>query len=168
MLQDNKRDRVKGKDTRDRRRNWNKAELKFEGECEDLSGSIFDIGIPNQTEVFSNTLKKIATCKDSHDIRLATERLTDVSIPYPKKRVNKETDPKEKLRIDETIKGLFSKDLDTFLKRISPKQINSILFGMGTMLGRDASTAGSSQWIQECISRIRWSCPITIDSTSHV
>ena len=70
--------------------------------------------------MFSN--KKIATyigrsCKDSHDIRLATERLTDVSIPYPKKRVNKEIDPKEKLRIDETIKGLFSKDLDTFVKR---------------------------------------------------
>mmetsp|Transcript_8147 Transcript_8147/g.17704 ORF Transcript_8147/g.17704 Transcript_8147/m.17704 type:complete len:108 (-) Transcript_8147:668-991(-) len=87
----------KGKDGctqgKEKKNNWVRPLQKFQGEYKNLSGYIFDYGIPNQADAFTATLKKLWTyiscsCKDSHDIRVATEILEDVRIPLPCRHPN--------------------------------------------------------------------------------
>jgi len=59
-----------------RRQSWRDvARPKFLGEYEDMGGYIFDIGVPNQAELFSFGQRKLAnyigrTAKEPQDIRL--------------------------------------------------------------------------------------------------
>ena len=51
-------------------------ETKFKGLTTELEGHIFDLGVGNQAELFTNASKQIAsysgrTCKEPQDIRLA-------------------------------------------------------------------------------------------------
>ena len=62
--------------------NWQAAvtTAKFVGKSESLEKHIYDIGVTNQTQLFSNTMKEIAeyagrTLKESQDIRLAIKKL---------------------------------------------------------------------------------------------
>ena len=84
----------------------------FQGETESLLGAIYDVGVSNQSELFTTTTKKIAgfagrTCKESKDISLAIEELEDPTFTPPKK-----------VNIDPAIDDLLLKnEVDIFIKR---------------------------------------------------
>ena len=63
---------------------------KFLGETEELHGHIYDINTTRQSEMFTNTTKKVAnyagrTCKEPKDISLAIEELKDATFTMPTK-----------------------------------------------------------------------------------
>ena len=64
---------------------------KFEGETKELFGYIYDINTSQQSELFTNTTKKIANyagrnCKESKDISLAIEELIEPTWTLPVKQ----------------------------------------------------------------------------------
>lgn len=67
-----------------------------------MGGHIFDIGVPNQAELFSMTTKKLAnyvgrTVRESQDIWQAIETLRGIIIELPiKRKSNKSTEDKRK------------------------------------------------------------------------
>ena len=80
-------------------RTSNTSTIKFEGETDELSGHIYDINTSQQSELFTNTTKKIANyagrnCKESKDISLAIENLEEPTWTLPVKQTtgDKEVD----------------------------------------------------------------------------
>ena len=64
------------------------ATAKYKGDTEELHCEIYNIGVPNQAELFTSTTKKVAsyagrTCKYPQDIRLAIKNIEDITISYP-------------------------------------------------------------------------------------
>ena len=61
---------------------------KFKGETTALQGHIFDVGITNQADLFTETTKKLSsyagrTCKEPQDIRRAIEDIKKITITMP-------------------------------------------------------------------------------------
>ena len=59
-------------------------------ETEELHGEIYDIGVTNETDLFTTTTKKVASyagrhCREPQDIRVAIEELTDTKFSIPRK-----------------------------------------------------------------------------------
>ena len=63
---------------------------KFKGKTEDLEGHIYNVGVSNQAHLFATTTKEISeyagrNLKESQDIRLAIEKVEDVTFTIPTK-----------------------------------------------------------------------------------
>ena len=91
----------------------------FKGETETLHGAIYDVGVLNQSELFTTTTTKIAgfagcTCRESKDISLAIEELKDPTFTPPKK-----------FNVDPALDDLLLKnEVDIFVKRKSTYRQN--------------------------------------------
>ena len=69
----------------------------FVGETAELHGHIYDVNTSKQSELFTNTTKKIAnyagrTCREAKDISLAIEELEDPVFTRPKKQNTGDSD----------------------------------------------------------------------------
>ena len=87
---------------------------KFVGKTESLEKHIYDIGVTNQTHLFSNTTKEIAECagqtlKESQDIQLAIKKIEDVTFQIPAKRT--ETTALNK----DTVNMIYKTKIDAYL-----------------------------------------------------
>ena len=91
----------------------------FKGETDSLQGAIYDVGVSNQSELFTTTTKKIAgfagrTCKEPKDISLAIENLEDPTFPTP-----------TKLNVDPALDDILLKnEVDIYVKRKSTYRQN--------------------------------------------
>ena len=64
------------------------AQPNFKGRISKLENYIYDVGVQNQANMFTNTTKEVANyagrhCKDPRDIWNALELLCKVTIPPP-------------------------------------------------------------------------------------
>ena len=86
------------------------------GKTEGLEKHIYDISVSNQTQLFSNITKEISeyagrTLKESQDIRLAIEKIEDVTFDVPTKRtVTTALDTN-------TINIIYKTEIDAYIKR---------------------------------------------------
>ena len=90
---------------------------KFKADTEELHGHIYDVGVMNQSDLFTNTTKKLAsyagrTCCKPQDIRLAIKELEDASIDVPTRQTMSGVN-------SSVINMILSKDLDIYIKRES-------------------------------------------------
>ena len=85
----------------------------FKGDTEGLEGHIYDVGVSNQAELFTNTTKKVLSYagrsySEAQDIRIALETISEISIKAPKKETTG----------DDTINTLIlNKEVDAYIKR---------------------------------------------------
>ena len=91
--QDNSKSRRRGGAQRrgQSNRRATNATAKFKGKTEELEGHIYDAGVSNQAYLFASTTKEVSEyagrkLKESQDIRLAIEKVEDVTFTIPSKR----------------------------------------------------------------------------------
>ena len=113
----------KGGNSRFKKKNRNRNQhnrhsnaTKFKGETESLHGHIYDVGVYNQTELFTETTKKMAsytgqTYKEPQDIQRAIEEVKDIDILMPTKRTN--------ITITTLKAKLYKNDIEIWSKRES-------------------------------------------------
>ena len=106
---------------------------KFKGKTNDLDGHIFDVGVANQSQLFSTTTKEVVeyagrTLKESQDNQVAIEKVEDVTFDIPKNwAISTELD-------EEVVNIIYKIDLDGYIKRTGQYRQNKsymyeIVFG---------------------------------------
>jgi hypothetical protein len=86
---------------------------KFEGNCEELKGHVFDCSNSRQADMFSKITKAIAghvgkTYRYGNDVRLAVQNLTPMVMDVPKDLANTATNAQ---------KRIWEKKINEFVKR---------------------------------------------------
>ena len=87
-----------------------------------MGGHIFDIGVPNQADLFSTTIKKLVnnigrTVRESQDIRQAIEMLKMIINKLPVKRKSNKSTEDERKAEEEVMSLFLSKNIDAYSKR---------------------------------------------------
>ena len=115
--------------------------LKFKGETEELHGSLYNIGVYNQSNIFMTTTKKLVSyagrhCCEPQDIRVVIEELEDTTFTIPTKR----TTP----GLDSSVANmLLSKNLDIYIKQESIyRQNKAAMFSVALGQCTEAMKAG--------------------------
>ena len=105
----------------------------FQGETPTLEGHTYDIGIPNQSEVFTQTTKKIASyagrnCREAHSMRTAIENLKTPTFAKPTMDTDGDQDVNKMLLIEAT--NAYVKRTEHY--RIDSENMFSVILGQCT------------------------------------